>query len=134
MEAPQLPLFAYGTLTDRPTLEQVLGRQHAGAVMPATLRGYARVAASGFGCPLVAPAAPESVVDGIAIFDLSEADYRLLDEYEDVAHAFYERVRVEVELRDSDEVGRIVPAWMYAAGTSALRGSKPSPSDSLTSG
>ena len=108
-----LPLFFYGTLTDRGVRERVLGRREL-ACVPARLANYERVSKPDYPYPFVAPAAG-GLVDGLALLGLTAADYAILDEYEDVAEGTYERVRVEIELLQ-DGPRRTVPAWVYAQG------------------
>ena len=108
-----LPLFVYGTLTDPVLRERVLGRREL-ACAPARLANYERVSKPDYPYPFVAPSTG-GLVDGLALLDLTVADYAILDEYEDVAEATYERVRVEIELLQ-DGPRRTVPAWVYAQG------------------
>lgn len=116
------PLFVYGTLTDPRVREQLLGRRPELTIVPARLRGYARVTVPEIAYPFVDQVA-DGVVDGLAILGLGDDDYAILDAYEDLDQGTYERVGVPIELTTDtvdQTVGnravedRAVGAWVYA--------------------
>ena len=70
--------------------------------------------------PFLVPGECDAVVDGLAISGLTDADYALLDEYEDVDAGAYERVQVDVELVNRG-AARHARAWVYVGGTGVAR-------------
>jgi gamma-glutamylcyclotransferase (GGCT)/AIG2-like uncharacterized protein YtfP len=113
-----LPLFVYGTLRDPRVRAGVLGQRIDLTTCPAVLRRYARQTVPGVPYPFLVPAGPaleaEARVDGELILGLAEADYPILDEYEDVADGLYVRAAVTVET----DAGP-VDAWTYLKGPAA---------------
>lgn len=120
MSAEPHALFVYGTLTDPRVRERVLGRFRSLEVVRARLRGYRRVTVPDYAYPFVVPSSRDAVVEGLAIFGLTNADCALLDEYEDVDAGTYERVQVDVELVNRGAV-RGARAWVYVGGTGVAR-------------
>ncbi|HYU19764.1 MAG TPA: gamma-glutamylcyclotransferase family protein [Chloroflexota bacterium] len=110
--ASPMPLFVYGTLLDPEVRAFVLGRRPDLETLRARLPGYRRSTESGFGYPFLVRA-EEDAVDGMLIVGLTEADYALLDEYEDIGDATYERVRAQVDLLGCGTDKRTW-AWVYA--------------------
>lgn len=74
-------LFAYGTLMDKRIMFRVVGRSISTAV-PATLHGYRKWETS-LGYPVVLPEAGASTA-GMVFFNMTPADWKHLDEYENV--------------------------------------------------
>ena len=91
-EAPPLPLFAYGTLTDPVFAGRLLERRLA--TEPAVLLGHARGELPGLGYAVVVPS-PGDRVEGLLYRHLTAADYDRLDAYEGVAEGLYARQRAE---------------------------------------
>jgi gamma-glutamylcyclotransferase (GGCT)/AIG2-like uncharacterized protein YtfP len=113
-------LFVYGTLTDPRVRARVLGRRPSLELAPARLRGYRRVIVPDYAYPFLVPSGGDAVVDGLAISGLTDADYALLDEYEDVDAGAYERVQVDVELVNRGATRRAC-AWVYVGGRGVQR-------------
>lgn len=74
-------LFAYGSLTERRTFSKVIGRIPPNPV-PATLHGY-RMYETTIGYPIVLPEAGAAVT-GLVYYSLTQADWKRLDEYENL--------------------------------------------------
>ncbi|HLO01526.1 MAG TPA: gamma-glutamylcyclotransferase family protein [Symbiobacteriaceae bacterium] len=72
-------LFAYGTLMDRRILARVLGRTPPNGV-PATLYGYKKWETT-LGYPIILPETG-AVCQGMVFYNLSQQDWKRLDEYE----------------------------------------------------
>lgn len=106
-----LPLFVYGSLRDPQVRAHVLGERADLSTIPAILHGYARQLMPSFDYPFIVPAKPDDRVEGEIILGLTEADYPVLDEYEDVDNGLYVRDTVTVETAD-----RPVDAWTYLRG------------------
>ncbi len=102
-------LFVYGTLLDRFHREQVLG--HPVRTVSARLPGYERLRKRYF---CVVPRAGGEV-PGLLLLDLSEADFQILDRYEEVPR-LYTRARAEV----LDEAGKPVRCWLYVPAKEAI--------------
>mgnify|MGYP000892159246 CR=1 FL=1 len=109
-----LPLFIYGSLRDPGVRALVLGRRTDLTTQPAVLRGHVRTTVPDFDYPFVAPADPDDRVDGELLLGLGDADYGLLDEYEDVADGLYVRAEIQVETPTGSET-----AWVYLRGPAA---------------
>ena len=110
-----LPLFVYGSLRDPRVRARVLGEQRpALTTCPATLYGHERQTVPSFGYPFLVPAGADAGVDGELILGLADADYPVLDRYEDVEDGLYVRERVTVETADGP-----VDAWTYLRGPAA---------------
>ena len=115
--AVSLPLFVYGTLMDPAVRVRVLGAGAANVTArPARLAGYRLLTVPGFEYRVIGAGAPDDGVDGQLLAGLTEDDYAVLDEYEDVGSGLYARARVDVDM----ESGRQA-AWAYVQGPS-LRG------------
>lgn len=85
-------LFAYGTLMDKRIMVRVIGRSLPTAV-PATLHGYRKYETT-LGYPVVLPEAGASTA-GMVFFSVTPADWKRLDEYENVntsPPAYYRRL------------------------------------------
>jgi gamma-glutamylcyclotransferase (GGCT)/AIG2-like uncharacterized protein YtfP len=95
-------LFVYGTLLDRRFREKLLGR--VVEELPARLAGYARRRARYF----YAVKRDGAETEGVLLLDLSDRDFKILDEYEEVPH-LYTRERVAVV----DREGRSRECWIY---------------------
>lgn len=74
-------LFAYGTLLDKRIMFKVIGRSLRSPV-PAHLPGYRKWETT-VGYPVVLPESGASTA-GFVFYSLTEADWKRLDEYEDV--------------------------------------------------
>ena len=109
-----LPLFVYGTLRDPDIRTRVLGERPGLTTCPAILRGHTRRMVPNFEYALAMPAGPADRIEGELILGLADADYPVLDEYEDVDGGLYVRVAVSVETADGP-----VDAWTYLRGPSA---------------
>lgn len=88
-----LPLFVYGTLTDRAFVGHLL--EHPVAAEPAQLVDFERRSLLGFDYPVVVEA-PGERVEGLLYRKLSVEDYRRLDAYEGVAEGLYRRLVARV--------------------------------------
>lgn len=99
-----LPLFAYGTLTDRRLLRRVIG-SHGGRAVRAWLPGYAVHAVRGQPFPALVADARASAT-GLLWGPLPAAAWPRLDRYE--GH-WYRRIPAEV----LPEGGRTTTAWVY---------------------
>jgi len=108
---PSLPLFIYGSLRDPAVRARLLGRRTDLTTGPAILHGHVRQRVPDFDYPFVLPAAPAAQVEGELLLGLSEADYALLDVYEDVEDGLYRRAVVTVETPRGT-----LDAWVYLKG------------------
>jgi gamma-glutamylcyclotransferase (GGCT)/AIG2-like uncharacterized protein YtfP len=113
---PGLPLFIYGSLRDPEVRVRLLGGRTDLSTRPAVLHGHARKMVSVFDYPFVVPATPDSRVDGELLVGLKQADYEILDEYEDVDDGLYWRTIVTVQTPAGPE-----RAWVYLKGPSEPR-------------
>jgi gamma-glutamylcyclotransferase (GGCT)/AIG2-like uncharacterized protein YtfP len=109
-----LPLFVYGSLCDPRVRARVLGERSDLTTCPAMLHGHARQVVPRFDYPFLVPADADDTVDGELILGLADADYPILDRYEDVDDGLYVRARVTVETTDGP-----VDAWAYLKGPAA---------------
>jgi gamma-glutamylaminecyclotransferase len=109
-----LPLFVYGSLRDPRVRACVLGERPGLATCPAILCGHERQMVPSFDYPFLVPADVDASVDGELILGLADADYPILDRYEDVDDGLYVRARVTVEMADGP-----VDAWAYLRGPTA---------------
>ena len=96
-------LFAYGTLLDAATREEILG--HRVEVIEARVVGYERRRARYHYLAMKAGA----VTDGVILMGLTAEDFRILDEYEEVPH-LYTRTIIEAETSEG-----LVRCWVYMA-------------------
>ena len=108
------PLFIYGSLRDPRVRARLLGERTDLTTCPATLPGHVRQMVGGFDYPFVVPAESGAGVDGDLLLGLSDADYAILDQYEDVDDGLYVRAAVTIETAN----GR-VDAWTYLRGPAA---------------
>ena len=108
------PLFVYGSLRDPRVRARVLGERPGLTTRPAILRGHARRTVLDFDYPFLVPADAGARVDGELILGLADADYSVLDAYEDVDDGLYVRAAVTVETTDGP-----VDAWAYLKGPAA---------------
>ncbi len=95
-------LFVYGTLLDPNLRERLLGRSVT--VVPARLEGFERELRTHF-CRQRRTGATTA---GVLLLGLSDRDFRILDEYEDVPR-LYVRERVQVR----DESGQQMDCFVY---------------------
>lgn len=106
------PLFVYGTLRDPARVRALLGRTVSAE--PAVLLDFALWPAPGFPYPLAVPS-PGRQLEGAVLVGVGEADYRRLDEYEDVAAGRYARVAATARLASGAlravQVYRAGPCW-----------------------
>jgi gamma-glutamylcyclotransferase (GGCT)/AIG2-like uncharacterized protein YtfP len=109
-----LPLFVYGSLRDPRVRQRVLGERADLTTIPATLRGFTRQFVPSFDYPFIVPATPDDRIEGEIILGLKEADYPVLDAYEDVEDGLYMRIAVSAETADGQ-----VNAWAYLKGSNA---------------
>ena len=114
-EAPPLPLFAYGTLTDRVFIGRLLERRLAGE--PAVLLDHAVGELPLLGYPVVVPA-PGRQAEGVLYRHLTAADFDRLDAYEGVAEGLYERRRAEARPAAG---GAAEPVFVYLPTDRAVR-------------
>jgi gamma-glutamylcyclotransferase (GGCT)/AIG2-like uncharacterized protein YtfP len=108
-------VFAYGSLVDPLCLDDVLGHRHQGERLRARLDGYRRISTLAYEFPFIV-AAPGSSVEGVLLMDLSPADMRTLDRYEEVDTGTYARERVEVEVWGCGPRTLRVQAYAYVGG------------------
>ena len=106
MISPQT-LFAYGTLIDAATRDEILG--HRVDVIDARVVGYERRRSRYHYLARKAGA----VTGGVILMGLTAGDFRILDEYEEVPHLY---TREFIEAETSNGVER---CWVYMA-TAAL--------------
>lgn len=97
--ARQLPLFAYGTLTDEALVAGLLERPMRAE--PARLLGFELLELEGFGYP-TAFAAEGEQVEGRLYRGLEPEDFRRLDAYEGVGEELYRRATARVAVRTSE--------------------------------
>ena len=108
------PLFIYGSLRDPRVRADLLGERPGLTTCPAILHGYTRQTVSSFDYPFIVPAESDARVDGELLLGLVDADYAILDRYEDVDDELYLRAPVTVETEDGS-----VDAWAYLRGPAA---------------
>ena len=108
------PLFIYGSLRDPRVRARLLGERTDLTTCPAKLQGHARQTVTGFDYPFVVPDESGASVDGDLLLGLSDADYTVLDQYEDVDDGLYVRAAVTVETANGT-----VDAWTYLRGPAA---------------
>jgi gamma-glutamylcyclotransferase (GGCT)/AIG2-like uncharacterized protein YtfP len=97
--ARQLPLFAYGTLTDEAVVAGLLERPVTAET--ARLLGFELLELEGFGYP-TAFAAEGEEVDGKLYRGLTEEELHRLDAYEGVGEGLYRRATARVAVRASE--------------------------------
>lgn len=114
-EAPPLPLFAYGTLTDSVFTARLLERRLAPE--PAALLDHALGEVPGLGYPVVVPA-PGRQAEGLLYRFLTAADYERLDAYEGVGEGLYSRRRAEARPAAR---GAAEPVFVYLPTDRAVR-------------
>ena len=90
-------LFVYGTLLFEPVWLHLIGR--APTVEKGVVYGWARKAIRGVSYPAICKEEDASVV-GALISDLTQAEWEIVDSYEDVG---YFKARVEVVLEQGTE-------------------------------
>jgi gamma-glutamylcyclotransferase (GGCT)/AIG2-like uncharacterized protein YtfP len=120
--AASLPLFIYGSLREPGVRARLLGDRAELVARPATLHGYRRLLVPDFDYPFVVPGATEDRVDGELLLGLTDADYAILDRYEDVDDGLYARDGVTVQTP-----GGPVGAWAYLKGSAASPRLTPAP-------
>jgi len=109
-----LPLFVYGSLRDPLVRARLLGERADLVTCPATLHGHARQTVTDFDYPFVVPAGSDGSVDGDLLLGLTDADYAILDQYEDVDEGLYVRAAVTVQTASGP-----ANAWTYLRGPTA---------------
>jgi gamma-glutamylcyclotransferase (GGCT)/AIG2-like uncharacterized protein YtfP len=114
-EAPPLPLFVYGTLTDPVFVGRLLERRLVPE--PAVLLDHARGELPGLGYAMVV-AAEGHAAEGLLYRFLTAADYERLDAYEGVAERLYQRCRAEARPAAG---GPAEPVFVYLPTDRALR-------------
>ena len=114
-EAPPLPLFAYGTLTDAVFIGRLLERRLAAE--PAVLLEHTAGELPGLAYPVVVPE-PGGEVDGVLYRHLTAADYDRLDAYEGVAEELYQRRRADARPAAG---GAVEPVFVYVPTDRAVR-------------
>ncbi|MFD8727666.1 gamma-glutamylcyclotransferase family protein [Streptomyces sp. NPDC059611] len=77
-------LFCHGTLQFDAVLQALLGRVPAKS--PAAARGYRTAALEGRVYPGLVAGAPADVASGLALTDLSDEEWRILDAFEDALY------------------------------------------------
>ena len=110
-----MQLFVYGSLTSPRRLDEVLGPVHTGERLRARLYGYERQQRTDEPYPFIV-SAPGARTEGMLIVDLSEADVRTIDAYEEVDQRRYRRVPVEVEVWGCGPGTPRLNAETYVAG------------------
>ena len=108
-------LFVYGTLVDPLKLDEIIGHCHQGERLRARLLGYRRVVSDQYPYPYLMPSSAEAV-EGILVMDLTAADLRALDVYEEVAQGTYARSGVEVDVWGCGPRSARLPAQVYVSG------------------
>ena len=106
-EAPPLPLFAYGTLTDPVFTGRLLERRVVAE--PAVLLDHERGELPGLGYAVVVPS-PGREAGGFLYRHLTAEDFDRLDAYEGVAQDLYRRCRAEARPAGG---GAAEPVWVY---------------------
>ncbi len=114
-EAPPLPLFVYGTLTDPVFTGRLLERRVV--PKPAVLLDHALGELPGLGYAMVLPARGHQA-EGLLYRFLTAADYERLDAYEGVAEELYVRHRAEAR---SPAGGAAEPVFVYLPTDRAVR-------------
>src|SRR5579871_746041 len=114
------PLFAYGSLVDPRCLEEVLGHTYQGERLAARLTGWSRVRSVSYPYPYIVEA-PDGVVDGVLVMDLSPLEIQALDRYEEVDCGVYVRQAVQVEAFGCGPRPYRVQAQAYVAGPALPR-------------
>jgi len=115
-DAPPLPLFAYGTLSDPVFTGRLLERRLAPE--PAVLLDHTLAELPGLGYSVAVPA-PGRQAEGQLYRFLTAADYDRLDAYEGVGEGLYSRRRAEA-LPAPD--GAAEPVFVYIPTDRAVRG------------
>ena len=113
-EAPPLPLFAYGTLTDPVFAGRLLERRLSAE--PAVLHDHARGELPGLGHAIAVPS-PGERVEGLLYRHLTAEDYDRLDAYEGVAEGLYARRRGEATAAGAEAAE---PVFVYVPTDRAL--------------
>ena len=108
-DEPNSILFVYGSLLDAAHRVEVIGREVS--AVRATISGYERGRKRYF----YLRARPETCTAGLLLFGLTNADFAILDRYEEVP-LLYMRERTEVV----DEAGASVRCWVYLPTARAL--------------
>jgi gamma-glutamylcyclotransferase (GGCT)/AIG2-like uncharacterized protein YtfP len=114
MASSILPLFAYGTLAERATLERLLGAKPGLTLSTAELPEYEKVWIPTYGYPFVVQRRGRRVV-GVLVDGLVSGDWVKLDRYEGLAEGNYRRMRVRVRLLEADRDEQ-VDAYVYTLG------------------
>jgi gamma-glutamylcyclotransferase (GGCT)/AIG2-like uncharacterized protein YtfP len=109
----------YGSLVRPGVLNSVIGRPHEGERLRARILDYQRIVSPLYDYPFVVPQAG-AVTEGVLIMDLTEPDFRALDEYEDVEQSVYERVSVDVSCLGCGPTEMLASASLYVAGPALL--------------
>ncbi len=115
-EAPPLPLFAYGTLTDAVFTGRLLERRLVAE--PAVLLDHVLAELPGLGYSVAAPA-PGRQAEGLLYRHLTATDYDRLDAYAGVAEALYCRRRADARPAAG---GAAEPGLVYLPTGRAMRG------------
>ncbi|PRW18406.1 AIG2 [Chlorella sorokiniana] len=98
--------FVYGTLQYPQVLQALISR--VPRMEPAVIRGYQRHSIRGQVFPGTVPAAADSCVSGLVLFDLQPAEMEILDEFE--GDEYYKQA-VAAELASGGTADTIVYLW-----------------------
>ena len=115
-EAPPLPLFAHGTLSDPVFTGRLLERRLAPE--PAVLLGHVLAQLPGVDDSVAVPA-PGREAKGLLYRFLTAEDYDRLDAYAGVAEGIYLRQRAEARAATG---GAIEPVFVFLPTDRAVRG------------
>ena len=115
-EAPPLPLFAYGRLTDAVFTGRLLERRLVAE--PAVLLAHVLAELSGLGHSVAVPA-PDRQAEGVLYRHLTATDYDRLDAYAGVTEGLYCRRGADASLAAG---GPAEPVFVYLPTDRAMRG------------
>jgi hypothetical protein len=107
MPEADLPLFAYGTLMVPAIIEQVIGRVPHSEV--AHIEGFQRFRVKDRTFPgILRSGSPRDRVEGLLYFDLSPAEWKFLNDYEDDFYTL-EKIPARTPLETRDSLAYLVP-------------------------
>ncbi|BDA40600.1 AIG2-like protein D [Coccomyxa sp. Obi] len=103
-------VFVYGTLMSEEVVMTLIKR--APKQQPARIRGYRRHRIKGFIFPAIIPATESDEVNGLVLYDLSEKEMEVFDEFE--GEEYYKADAVPI-LDDGTQVEASVYVWQDSA-------------------